>query len=216
MTATVEKLQGPAARLEGYVDAQDGGRLFGWAWDRLHPQERLRIEVSVEGAVVASATADQSRPDLRANSIGDGQHAFEVELTGSPSEGADAVVVAISPSTGERLALKMRGAEEQGAETLVLLRRVAGAIDLLGRGQRRLGAALTERETAAAPAETEDLHKIMAELAAAQRELRKQQDCFEVFLVRFDGLLRDLTERMDAPPAARPGLLDRVLGKSFK
>lgn len=214
MTATVEKLQGPAARLEGYVDAQDGGRLFGWAWDRLHPQERLRIEVSVEGAVVASAIADQSRPDLRANSIGDGQHAFEVELAGP--EIAEAVVVAISPSTGERLALKMRGAEEQGAETLVLLRRVAGAIDLLGRGQRRLGAALTERETAAAPAETEDLHKIMTELAAAQRELRKQQDCFEVFLVRFDGLLRDLTERMDAPPAARPGLLDRVLGKSFK
>ena len=209
MTATVEKLQGPAARLEGYVDALDGGRLFGWAWDRLHPQERLRIEISVDGSVVAEATADQARPDLRAGGIGDGQHAFEVAVP----EGASPIVAAVS-STGERIELKMRGPEEQGAETLVLLRQVAGAIDLLGRGQRRLGAALNERDKAA-PAETEDLHKLMADLAATQRELQKQQDCIEVFLVRFDGLLRELTERVDSPHG-QPGLLDRLFGKSSK
>lgn len=210
MTATVEKLHGPAARLEGFVDAQDGGRLYGWAWDRLHPDERLHVEVSLDGAVVANATADQLRPDLRANSIGDGQHAFEVEVP----DGSAPTVVAVSPSTGERLELKMRGPEEQGAETLVLLRRVAGAIDQLGRGQRRLGAVLSEQGKAA-PAEADDVHKLMAELADAQRELRKQQDCFEVFLVRFDGLLRDMAERMDAPPS-KAGLLDRLLGKPSK
>lgn len=198
MGATIEKLQGPAARLEGFVDAQDGTRLFGWAWDRLHPDERLVIEVTVDGAVVAQATADQPRPDLKANSIGDGSHAFEVEAP----EGA-ATVTAHS-STGEKLELKVRGLEEQGAETLVLLRRVAGAIDQLGRGQRRL---LTERP------ETNDVHKLMADLAAAQKELQKQQDCFEVFLVRFDGLLREMAERIDQPAAARPGLLDRLFSK---
>jgi hypothetical protein len=209
MTVTVEKLQGPAARLEGFVDALDGGRLFGWAWDRLHPQERLRIEVSVDGEVVAEATADQARPDLRAGGIGDGEHAFEVAVP----EGATPVAVAIS-STGERIELKVRGPEEQGAETLVLLRQVAGAVDMLGRGQRRLGAVLTERDKAA-PGETEDLHKLVADLAAAQKELQKQQDCFEVFLVRFDSLLRDLTERVDSPHG-QPGLLDRLFGKSPK
>lgn len=212
MTATVEKLQGPAARLEGFVDALDGGRLFGWAWDRLHPQQRMQIEVTIDGTVVASATADQPRPDLRANSIGDGQHAFEVELTDRPTE-AEPIVVAISPSTGERMTLKTRGTEEQGAETLVLLRQVAGAIDMLGRGQRRLGAALNDRDKAA-PAEAEDLHKLVADLATAQRELQKQQDCFEVFLVRFDTLLRDLTERVDTPPARPAGLLERLFGPS--
>lgn len=212
MTAIVEKLQGPAARLEGFVDALDGGRLFGWAWDRLHPQERMRIEVTIDGTAVADANADLPRPDLRANSIGDGQHAFEVAV--EVPEGAALSVTAISPSTGERLDLKTRGTAEQGAETLVLLRQVAGAIDMLGRGQRRLGAALSERDKAP-PEEAEDLHKLMAELSAAQHDLQKQQDCFEVFLVRFDGLLRDLAERMDTP-AARPGLLDRILGKSSK
>lgn len=212
MTATVEKLQGPAARLEGFVDALDGGRLFGWAWDRLHPQERMRIEVTIDGTVVANATADQPRPDLRANSIGDGQHAFEVELAGAAAELAEPIVVAVSPSTGERLVLKMRGIEEQGAETLVLLRQVAGAIDMLGRGQRRLGTALSERDKVA-PAAAEDTHRLVADLAAVQRDLQKQQDCFEVFLVRFDSLLRDMTERMDRP--ARPaGLLERLFGPS--
>ncbi|MCR6631653.1 MAG: hypothetical protein NVV74_17300 [Magnetospirillum sp.] len=207
MTATIEKLQGPAARLEGFIDALDGGRLFGWAWDRLHPQERLRIDVSIDGAVVASTTADQLRPDLRASGIGDGQHAFEVEVP----EGASPTVVAISPSTGERLDLRMQEPEEQGTETLALLRRVAGAIDMLGRGQRRLGAVLSERDKAP-PTEAGEVLKLMADLAAAQQELKKQQDCFEVFLVRFDGLLRDMAERMDAPPA-KAGMLNRLFSK---
>lgn len=207
MTATIEKLQGPAARLEGFIDALDGGRLFGWAWDRLRPDERLQIEISLDGTVVANVTADQLRPDLRAGGIGDGQHAFEVAVP----EGASPNVVAVSPATGERHELRMREPEEPGTETLALLRRVAGAIDMLGRGQRRLGAALGERDKAA-PAELADVHTLMAELAAAQQELKKQQDCFEVFLVRFDGLLREMAERMDAPPA-KAGLLDRLFSK---
>lgn len=206
MAATVEKLHGPAARLEGLIDAADNGRLYGWAWDRLHPDERLLVEVSVDGAVVATATADRLRPDLRASSIGDGQHAFEVEVP----DGTSPTVAVVSPSTGERLELRARGAEDQGAETLALLRRLAGAIDQLGRGQRRLGAALSERDT---PAETASLHKLAAELAAQQQELRKQQDVFEVFLVRFDGLMREMAERMDAPPPAKPRLLARLFSK---
>lgn len=213
MTATIEKLHGPAARIEGYVDALDGTRLFGWAWDRLHPQERLQIEVVIGGAVVAGATADHPRPDLQANGIGDGRHAFEVELADLLPEGAEAIVVAMSPSTGERLPLEMRGPEEQGAEALTLLRQVAGAIDMLGRGQRRLGAALSERDKNAPAGEPESLHTALTDIAAAQRELRKQQDGFEVFLVRFDSLLRQLTEREEAASSRSGGLINRLMGK---
>ncbi|MBX9635420.1 MAG: hypothetical protein K2X44_10620 [Magnetospirillum sp.] len=206
MSATIEKLQGPATRLEGFIDALDGNRLFGWAWDRLRPQERLHIEISAHDTVIATIIAEQRRADLATSGIGDGGHAFEVDLTGLLPEGATPMAVAISPATGERTALNQR---EAGNETQALLRQVVGAMDLLGRGQRQLHATLRERS-----------ETTLAEIAAAQRELKKQQDCMEVFLVRFDGLLRQLTDRMEwaeSPAPRRPnGWAERVLTSWFK
>ena len=68
------------SQIQGRLDAIEGRRLFGWVWDRARPNERLLVRILLEGRMVVSATADMPRVDLRRNGIGDGGHAFEVEL----------------------------------------------------------------------------------------------------------------------------------------
>jgi hypothetical protein len=69
-------------RVEGVID----GSVLGWVWDPADPHARLRIRVIVDGQPVTEGTADLERPDLLAEGIGDGAHAFHVPL---PDELAD-------------------------------------------------------------------------------------------------------------------------------
>ena len=75
----VKETEAPS-QIQGRLDAIEGRRLFGWVWDRAYPSERLLVRILLEGRMVVSATADLPRVDLRRNGIGDGGHAFEVEL----------------------------------------------------------------------------------------------------------------------------------------
>lgn len=63
----------------GCIDAIDGDRLFGWAWDPERPSARLPVEIYVDGARTARMDAAQLREDLQANGVGDGYHAFEYQ-----------------------------------------------------------------------------------------------------------------------------------------
>ena len=122
--------------MEGYLDALDNGQVFGWAWDRLNPTDRLQIELRIEGRVAAVATADRPRPDLKDGNIGDGAHAFVATL----DEGTEADAIsaeAVSPSTGDRFALALRVPVSEVAANAALLRKVASAVDAIGQGQRR-------------------------------------------------------------------------------
>lgn len=191
MTATVEVLPRPANRLEGYVDAIEDGRVYGWAWDRLNPSDRLTIEVFRDGMTVASLTADRVRSDLAAGGIGDGGHSFEVQAGDGPI-----TVVAVSPQNGERIELKLRGPEDEAAASAALLRKMAGTIEAFA-GNRTTG-----------------LEDILARVEATQANLQRQMDSMDVFLLRFDSLLRELAEAKQAaaqPPAT--GWLARLLGK---
>lgn len=193
MGASVEILQRPACRLEGFLDAVEDGTVFGWAWDRLHPADRLNVEIRVNGTVAATATADRVRPDLRQGGIGDGGHAFIVRLEG----GAEVFTAeAISPTTGERLELKIRQPEDEST----LLRRMAGAVESLSLNQRRLGAALREVKPTQ---DTGEVAKLLAEIRAAQESLAKQQSSMEIFLLRFETLLRELPTKLAETKAER-------------
>jgi hypothetical protein len=66
--------------LRGRVDAVDGNRVFGWAWHPERPRERIAITIFAGDDAVASAVADRPRIDLRRNGVGDGAHAFDIEL----------------------------------------------------------------------------------------------------------------------------------------
>ena len=58
----------------GRIDAISGGRLYGWAWDRVRPSDHLEVEIRVGDKLVATAFANQPRDDLKANGVGDGCH----------------------------------------------------------------------------------------------------------------------------------------------
>src|SRR5262245_50426121 len=94
--------QDNAKPMNGRVDAIDQGRIFGWAFDPMAPDQRLTIRVLLDGKAIAEAVADRNRPDLRRNGIGDGKHAFEVALPELvQSRASELVVVALNKSGSE-------------------------------------------------------------------------------------------------------------------
>ena len=66
--------------LLGHLDLCDGSRITGWAQDLAHPDGPVCLDIVVDGAMVAMACAEIYRADLEAAGIGDGCHAFDLEL----------------------------------------------------------------------------------------------------------------------------------------
>jgi hypothetical protein len=67
------------------------GRVIGWVWDPEAPEDRVEVEVEIDGDPVASGVADLDHPDLAEGREGmsDGRHGFRLELperlaTGGP------------------------------------------------------------------------------------------------------------------------------------
>jgi hypothetical protein len=66
--------------LLGKLEWVDHRVISGWAFLTDHPTVPVVLEVVDQGEVIAIAVADRFRTDLRRAGIGDGQHAFYVEL----------------------------------------------------------------------------------------------------------------------------------------
>lgn len=66
--------------LMGKVEWVDRNLLSGWAWLPDHPDVPVVLEVLDHSEIIAVAVADQFRSDLRRAGIGNGHHAFHVEL----------------------------------------------------------------------------------------------------------------------------------------
>lgn len=102
---------GPVTRgaaIQGLIDNVQPGRLFGWAWNRSAPTERLRIELRLGDQVVAEAIADNDRPDLASGQIGDGRHAFDLPLTPEILARRAEIIIIARAENGEELALPIR------------------------------------------------------------------------------------------------------------
>jgi Glycosyltransferase 61 len=72
----------PSEALEqlGLLETVIDGHAFGWAYDSRSPSRKVGLDVIVDGELVAQTVADLPRPSLAAGGIGDGHHAFVVEL----------------------------------------------------------------------------------------------------------------------------------------
>lgn len=66
--------------LLGAVEWADHHSVAGWAWLPDHPNEPVVLEILDKQEVIAVTLADQHRGDLRRSGIGNGRHAFHVEL----------------------------------------------------------------------------------------------------------------------------------------
>ena len=64
----------------GHLDPPRLWELIGWAWDPSRPGARLRVDLAVDGQPLRRVTASGFRPDLLDAGIGDGRHAFSLEL----------------------------------------------------------------------------------------------------------------------------------------
>ncbi|ALA19941.1 MULTISPECIES: hypothetical protein [Chelatococcus] len=206
--APAEAAANLAADINGRMDAIEGARLFGWVWDRNRPLERLQIKVLIAGRQVLSTVADKPRVDLRRNGVGDGAHAFEVELPEFVLHHADQLsIIATSPSTGQEVALRMPSQDERAAEAAMNtpLGRVLDQLDVLIAAQRR--SQIIQREAAEALRMTaEQVEKMSSNeegigaavelVRASQAELTRRVSDIEVFLMRFDRTLADFEERI--------------------
>jgi hypothetical protein len=61
----------------GFLDAVVHRVVYGWAYDAIHPNRTLAVEVTINNVFAGRAPANVFRKDLRDAGIGDGLHAFE-------------------------------------------------------------------------------------------------------------------------------------------
>ena len=74
-----------AATLRGCVDEVTRLRVRGWAWDPAAAFEPVALQIIANGTLVAMATANRFRHDVRAAGIGTGWHGFDVAIPGGLS-----------------------------------------------------------------------------------------------------------------------------------
>lgn len=192
------------ARLNGRVDALDGSRLHGWIWDEVRPEQAMVVKLYRDGALVGETLADQSRIDLRRNGIGDGKHAFSMELDHAlVAARARLTVIGVSPETGAELELRLPAADELAAEAAIAvpLARFFDKVEVLIALNRRGQLAqkeLSEKLDRIA-ARLEDNHALAeaAKMDAEQTsEIARRLGELDVFQLRFDGTLRAFDERL--------------------
>ncbi len=195
--------------LAGRVDAVDNGQLFGWVWDRHRPEARLMVRVLLDGTEVAVGLADKPRVDLRRNGIGDGHHAFAVDLPPNALHSPDRLtVIAVAVDPPAELVLRRPSADEKAAEAAVAapMARVLDRLDLLVAAQRQLQ--LGQRDTGVSLKEAAQrldamsdnesrLEEALDTVRTGQGDLVQRLDQMEIFLTRFDTTLAGFDRRLE-------------------
>jgi hypothetical protein len=190
--------------MNGRVDAVDMGRIFGWAFDPMAPDQRLTIRVLLDGKIIAEAVADRNRPDLRRNGIGDGKHAFEIALPDPLHSRANDIVVMARNGSGSEQALRVPQPNEQAAEALIAapLAKVLDKLDVLMASQRQLQ--VSQRSLQRAPeidadkTETTGLTEIGNAVENLKVEVSQRLNDLDVHLMRLDGVVAGMEKNISA------------------
>lgn len=211
MSAEAEIIPIKPPEIQGRIDAVSGGRIYGWAWDRRNRDARLEIEVRLGDRSLGTTVADRERPDLAPNGIGDGRHAFELDLGGlDPAQWDQVAAVVRPPAGGSPIALPRPSMAEKEAERVVApaLMRMAQVLEAVGSGQRKAAAAhaqalagvreLVEQNRMAHDGRLAAVAQVLDRIAERQVALDERLASLEVFAVRFDEGLRALDEHIKA------------------
>jgi len=194
------------AKLNGRIDALDGSRLHGWIWDEARPDEAVTVKLFCDGKLATEIKADQSRVDLRRNGIGDGRHAFSMDLDDTLIAARSRLtVVGVSPATGMELELRLPAANELAAEAAIAvpLARFFDKVEILIALNRRGQLAQKElnEKLDRIAARLEENHALAEATKAeteSQSEIVRRLGELDVFQLRFDGTLRAFDERLAA------------------
>jgi hypothetical protein len=189
MSEAQRKEEPVAADIIGFVDAISGDIIYGWAFNRAKPAERLTVVIRSGGEEVGSTTADQEREDLTANKVGDGRHAFAFRLPPDRVGDLDAIeLTASSPATGVTVQLAMAPPAAPAAQASLgdvheALRRVLHSQRLLHR-MLQGGLDGQQQQAPAVP--------LMDELRASQKTVADQVRGLEAAVVRLDAVAQAL------------------------
>ncbi|MEM6904172.1 MAG: hypothetical protein AAF556_13120 [Pseudomonadota bacterium] len=69
--------------LAGSIDAIEGGRVYGWAWDPDEPSKQVSVTIYHGRDRLGIVMANRYREDLQNRKVGDGNHAFVFDLPAS-------------------------------------------------------------------------------------------------------------------------------------
>ncbi len=120
----IKKLIKDRSKYVGYIDGMSGLTVFGWAFNKADPEERVEVVVLVDGEPVAEGMADKFRQDLLDAGIGDGKHAFEITIPEEYADGKEHEVKVVVRRTGKEIS--------HGSKIKVLSRYIAKDLKLNG------------------------------------------------------------------------------------
>jgi hypothetical protein len=195
--------QDNAKPMSGRVDAIDSGRIFGWAFDPMAPDQRLTIRILLDGKVIAEAVADRNRPDLRRNGIGDGKHAFEIALPDPVRSRASDIVVVARNGNGSEQALRVPQPDEQAAEALIAapLTKVLDKLDVLMASQRQLQVSQRSlqrtSEIDADKPESTGLTDVNNAVESLRVDIGQRLNDLDVHLMRMDGVVAGMEKNLN-------------------
>jgi hypothetical protein len=206
--------QDNAKPMNGRVDAIDMGRIFGWAFDPVSPDQRLTIRVLLDGKVIAETVADRNRPDLRRNGIGDGNHAFEIALPDPVQSRTNDLVVVARNGSGSEQPLRVPQPDEQAAEALIAapLAKVLDKLDLLMASQRQLQVSQRALQRAPDVDQTETgLTDVRNAVESLWVNIGQRLNDLDVHLMRLDGVVAGLEKNLSALQKRKNGELKPLL-----
>ncbi|MGI0524643.1 hypothetical protein [Rhizobium giardinii] len=211
--------QDNAKPMNGRVDAIDMGRIFGWAFDPMAPDQRLTIRVLLDAKVIAEAVADRNRPDLRRNGIGDGKHAFEIALPEPVQSRASDLVVVARNGSGSEQALRVPQPDEQAAEALIAapLTKVLDKLDVLMAAQRQLQVSqrsvqrTSQIDTDKSETETIGLTDISGAVDSLRMDISQRLNDLDVHLMRLDGVVAGMEKSLNSLQKRAHGELKPLL-----
>jgi len=93
----------PSTPWRGLLEGVTRDWVSGWAQDEANPESRLVLRISANGVPLGEAVADQYRPDLESAGIGDGRHAFAMNVPGGLFPGIPHLIAVQRADDGRHL-----------------------------------------------------------------------------------------------------------------
>jgi hypothetical protein len=187
-----------AAQIQGYIDAVEPDRIFGWAWNTSDPSERLSIEIRQGEQLIVRLEANQPRPDLVANGVGDGRYAFvaNIPAIAEIDRAAPVTVLAITADGATSIELKRQSAAPNPAAVSAVVLGEIRARDQRLQGQLKQLVSVAKERGGLDQSLNERIAQSLEKLDTALPELDHRLEAMEVFQLRFDTLLQAIDKRL--------------------
>ena len=173
----------------GYVEALTADRLLGWAWAPTTPETRVVIELRSGDTVIAKTVANLARADLAANGVGDGRHAFDVEIPDAFRSRTAELRVFARAGDNEAMPIGAPPAAEGLSDQVTKLLR---GVDMLLNSQRLLHRNLQTALTDPKDAKEQPIAAMLTQMAEVQAVTVSQLSAIERFVIRLDDHLSKL------------------------